>query len=132
MPLDNAPDATTMVGDSAAMNPFKAHQKADDDEASVSDFSQEELHENTVFPVADEHGNKAHYPGENEHENVPEKAPKGHSVIGSAIESIKYLYSLALLIFSVVVGIITEREGSLWGNQQYNNQTGTMEKGNRY
>jgi silicon transporter len=93
----------------ADVNPFKAHQKEDDDAASVGDDSMEELHEHTVMPVADEYGHLVHYPGEEEsephgkHLDEEKKKDAPHSVIGSGIESVKYLYSLALLIFSVIV-----------------------------
>lgn len=44
----------------ADMNPFKAHN-ADDDEAASVASSTEEDH---PLPIADEHGNLVHYPGE--------------------------------------------------------------------
>ena len=85
------------------MNPYTAHGRDDDDAASASDGSEEELHEDKVLPAADEHGNQFEYPVDDGKPSNGESAPKGHSVIGSAIESIKYLYSLALLIFSIIV-----------------------------
>ena len=61
-----------------------------------------------MLPVADEHGNLVHYPGEEDqnHQKHREgdeenKMEAPHSVIGSGIESLKYLYSCALLVFSV-------------------------------
>ena len=94
----------------AFVNPYKVHAKEDDDDASVGDDSDEELHEKKILPVADEHGKALHYPGEDEAEPLKESSKGGeppkersHSVIGSAIESIKYLYSTALLIFSVAI-----------------------------
>jgi len=82
MPIRDAPVANTMVGDGAAMNPVNAHQKAEDDAE--------------VFPVADEHGNEAHYPGE---------APvtSCEKVIKVTVTTIKYTYSVALLIFCITM-----------------------------
>jgi Silicon transporter len=80
----------------------------DEDAASVGDISLEELHEKQVLPVADDHGNKLSYPGEEDavegkHLDDEVKAEAPHSVIGSGIESLKYLYSTALLVFSVAI-----------------------------
>jgi hypothetical protein len=100
------------------MNPFQAHGKDDDDAASVGDDSTEELHEKTILPVADEHGHILTYPGEEDdqpkgkHLDNEEKKEASHSVIGSGIESLKYLYSVGLLIFSVIIvmsAIFTEQ-----------------------
>jgi Silicon transporter len=90
------------------VNPYTAHAKEDDDAASVGDDSMEELHEKTILPVADEHGNKVSYPGEDDavkgkNLDTEEKLDAPHSVIGSGIESLKYLYSVGLLLFSVVI-----------------------------
>jgi len=93
----------------ADMNPYTVHQHDDDEIASLGDDSMEDLHERTVIPVADEHGHQVHYPGEEKnqphgkHLEGKEKARAPHSVIGSGIESLKYLYSLGLLIFSVTI-----------------------------
>jgi hypothetical protein len=88
----------------------------DDDAASVDDDSLEELHEGQVLPVADDHGNLVHSPGDEDqkHEEGDEESKKEapHSVIGSGIESLKYLYSVALLVFSVTIvmaAIFTEQ-----------------------
>jgi hypothetical protein len=68
------------------------------------------LHEITVIPVADEHGHLAHYPGEEEDRHHREKyldegEKKGasQSVFGSCMEKFKCLYSMSLLIFSIVI-----------------------------
>jgi hypothetical protein len=92
----------------ADVNPYAAHQADDDDAASVGDDSLDELHEKQVLPVADEHGNLVHYPGEEDqkhhkHKEGEEDKKASKSVIGSGLESLKYLYSIVLLIFSVVV-----------------------------
>ena len=92
------------------INPYAVHQKEDDEDASVGEEALEELHERAVFNVPDEHGSPAHYPGEEENQphrgrelNEEEIKQAPHSVIGSGIESLKYLYSTALLIFSVIL-----------------------------
>ena len=46
------------------MNPYAAHAKEDDDAASIGDDSMEDLHEKNILPIADEHGHKLSYPGE--------------------------------------------------------------------
>jgi hypothetical protein len=68
------------------------------------------LHEITVIPVADEHGHLAHYPGEEEDRHhrercLDEEEKKGasQSVLGSGVEIFKCLYSMSLLIFSIVI-----------------------------
>jgi silicon transporter len=87
------------------INPFQAHQRDDDDDASIGDDSQDEK---MNIHVADEHGNIIHYPNEDETQvqqkdlDPKKKKEAAHSVIGAGIESIKYLYSMALLIFSVI------------------------------
>ena len=87
------------------MNPYEAHKSEDDDAASVG-TDDEALH---TLPVADEHGQPAHYPGEEEHKrpakDLDEEAKKDapRSVIAAGIESFKYLYSSILLIFSVIL-----------------------------
>jgi Silicon transporter len=100
------------------VNPFTAHAKEDDDAASVGDESMEELHEKKIIAVDDGTGKPVHYPGEDENEphgkhlSSEEKTKEAHSVIGSGLESLKYLYSLVLLIFSVCVvmsGIFTKQ-----------------------
>ena len=100
----------------ADVNPYAAHQHDDDDAASIGDEELEELRENQVLPVADEHGKLVHYPGEEDqkHKEGDEETKKEatHSVIGSGIESFKYLYSVALLLFSVTIvmtAIFTEQ-----------------------
>jgi len=102
----------------ADVNPYSVHQADDDDAASVGDDSLEELHEKQMLPVADVQGNPVHYPGDEDKKHRKpkelddEKKEKSHSVIGSGIESLKYLYSIGLLIFSVVVvmaAIFTEQ-----------------------
>ena len=62
----------------------------------------EELHEHTVLPVADEMGHQLQYNPVGELEKEEEK-PKQRSAIWSAIEGFKYLYSVALLVFSLVL-----------------------------
>jgi Silicon transporter len=108
-------DAFGVQGD---MNPYKAHAKDDDDAASVGDDSTDELHEKTILPVADEHGHILTYPGEEDdqpkgkHLDGEAKKDAPHSVIGSGVESLKYLYSMVLLIFSVTIvmsAIFTEQ-----------------------
>ena len=56
-------------------NPYTIHAKVDDDAASVGDDSMEDLHEKMVLAVADEHGNKLSYPGEDD--AVKGKKPDG-------------------------------------------------------
>jgi MFS family permease len=92
----------------ADVNPYKAHQHDDDDAASVGEDPA--LHENAILPLADEHGKPIHYLGESGNNpsggkdiDKDQKKEAPHSVIGSGIESLKYLYSSALLIFSVVL-----------------------------
>jgi Silicon transporter len=90
------------------VNPFSAHAKEDDEVASIGDEAMEELHEHTILPVADEHGNKLSFPGEEEAGqgklvDTEEKKDAPHSVIGSGIESLKYIYSIGLLLFSLVI-----------------------------
>jgi hypothetical protein len=97
----------------ADVNPYAVHQHDDDDAASVGDDSLDELHNKQVLPVADEHGNLVHYPGDEDqkhHKHIESgggeddnKKEAPHSVIGSGIESLKYLYSVALLVFSVTI-----------------------------
>ncbi|GKY91322.1 hypothetical protein MPSEU_000104400 [Mayamaea pseudoterrestris] len=94
------------VEDAAALgmdNPFKAHGSADDDEASVGDLSEEVLHEGKVFPQADADGKLEHFPGEGKDGDKKNSIKGTHSVIGSGIESLKYLYSMGLLVFSLVI-----------------------------
>jgi hypothetical protein len=93
----------------ADVNPYAAHAPEDDDDASVGEDSLEELHEKQTLPIGDIHGNPAHYPGEEDQvihkpKELDEKTKESsHSVLGSGIESIKYLYSVGLLIFSVTI-----------------------------
>jgi hypothetical protein len=62
-----------------------------------------------MLPVADAHGNPAHYPGEEDNASKElvdeaEKDPEApRSVLGAALETFKYLYSMGLLIFSLVI-----------------------------
>jgi len=92
-----------------AINPFAVHNHVDDDTASIGDDSVEDLHERIIMPIADEHGHQMHYPHEEDdqphgkHLDPAEKIEAPHSIIGSGIECLKYLYSLALLVFSVTV-----------------------------
>jgi hypothetical protein len=89
------------------VNPYASHTKGDDDDASVGAESEDEL--NAVLPVADAHGQPAHFPGQEDHhhkagkdlldEDAKKEAPR--SVIAAGLESFKYLYSMGLLIFSV-------------------------------
>lgn len=93
------------------VNPYLAHRSADDDAASIGEESADELDETATFQVADEMGHqleiKKHDEGrkksarEEDDEIELDEAP--HSVIGSGIESLKYLYSTALLIFSLTL-----------------------------
>jgi hypothetical protein len=89
--------------DNADVNPFTVKSADDAPTPYIKDKT------GKVLPVADEHGNIAHYPGE-EHNAKKElvdeakadpEAPR--SVIGAGIESFKYLYSSALLILSLIV-----------------------------
>jgi hypothetical protein len=74
---------------------------------SVGDISEEELHEKAVLPVSDDHGKLIPVPsteGGDVSKTTDKKGSFGsHSVIGSGIESLKYLYSVALLIFSLII-----------------------------
>ena len=96
-----------LVEEAAALNmdnPYKAHAKDDDDDASVGDDSDAGLHEDKILPQADADGKVEHFPGEDKGLEKGVSPVKGtHSVIGSGIESLKYLYSTALLIFSLVI-----------------------------
>jgi hypothetical protein len=88
----------------AAINPYEAHKSEDDDDASVG----AEDERNAILPVADGHGQPAHYPGQEDHhhkagkkldDDAKKEAPR--SVMAAGLESFKYLYSMGLLIFSV-------------------------------
>jgi hypothetical protein len=90
----------------ADVNPYTSHQKGDDDDASVGAESDDER--NAILPVADGHGQPAHYPGQEDHhhkagkkldDDAKKEAPR--SVMAAGLESFKYLYSMGLLIFSV-------------------------------
>jgi hypothetical protein len=72
----------------------------DDDAASVDDESLVKIHEGQVLPVADEHCDEDQKRKEGD-KVYKKEAP--HSMIGSGIESLKYLYSVALLIFSITI-----------------------------
>jgi MFS family permease len=127
------------VADAAVKgNPYQ-YPSDGDDAASVGDDDLEKLH----VHVADEHGKLEHYPGEDpivgdkkhdlhlsdveaalkaddEEAKQPVKKEHHRSVIGAGIESIKYLVSLCLLVFSVVVVM-----ASIFESQT----VGTAEKG---
>jgi len=120
-------------GGMADLNPYQVRQRDDDEEASVEEESDQELHESKILPVADltrcsgegrgELMAAMRYPSSTDipveaaatlatatqQEDAADatgttaKAERPHSIIGSAIESLKYLYSTVLLIFSVVV-----------------------------
>ena len=109
----NGHEATLIVASSTnstiatyegALNPFEAHKSEDDEEASLGAEDSEDKH---ILPVADEHGNPIHYPGEDEHnysEELDDKAKVApRSVIAAGLESFKYIYFFALLIFSIVI-----------------------------
>ena len=93
------------------VNPYTANQIDDVDIASIGEDLAEQ-HEIAEFPVSDIQGHQMHYKDEESDEEMGESSNKDyedidpeapHSVIGSGIESLKYLYSTALLIFSVTV-----------------------------
>jgi hypothetical protein len=87
----------------AVVNPFTYKTTDDEPAQNVADET------GKVFPVADERGNPAHYPGEDDNAkkemvDMAEKDPVApRSVLGAALESFKYLYSSALLILSLLV-----------------------------
>lgn len=60
-----------------------------------------------ILPVVDEHDNSVHYSGEDEHNHAKELDNKAKEVprfvIAAELESFKYIYSFALLIFSIVI-----------------------------
>ena len=91
----------------ADMNPYKAHQSADDEEASTGNVDEEDmdhLHDDRMEPpVADAHGEPSKMPVHEETEQEKKDAKKKRSVIVAGIESFKYLYSLALVLFSVTM-----------------------------
>jgi Silicon transporter len=105
------------------ISPYAAHQTDDDEEASVGDDSLEDLHEKQILPVADAHGDQLHYPGEEKHHKPKERdeaaAEKSHSVLGSGLESIKYLYSTILLVFCVVTVMATIFDDQTKGTAEY-------------
>ena len=109
MSFDEKNKATAAQYGTAPVNPYSAHQHEDEDAASVGDDSMEELHEHKVMAVDDGTGKPAHYPGEDANEphgnklDAEEKVKAPHSVIGSGLESLKYMYSLVLLVFAVCV-----------------------------
>jgi Silicon transporter len=118
MSVDENHNATADFLGNAPVNPYSVHQKEDDDAASQGDDSMEELHENKIMAVDDGTGKPVHYPGEDtnephgKHLDSEEKVKAPHSVIGSGLECLKYLYSLILLAYSVTVvmsGIFTEQ-----------------------
>ena len=90
------------------LNPY-AIRTPDDDDASIC--PQDPGHH---FPIPDEHGKPARYPGEDDSKKLDED-PSMHSlrsIMVAAIESLKYLYSCVLLVFSVAVvmaAIFTEQ-----------------------
>lgn len=68
------------------------------------------LHEITIIHVADENGHLAHYPDEEKDQRhreaflvQEEKKKSFFSILGSAVESLKSLYSIGLLVFSIVI-----------------------------
>jgi hypothetical protein len=93
-----------------SVNPYAAHAPEDDDAAS--DGEDDDFDEDRVLPVATEHGGVSHYPGEDDHphyhKDLDEKARKEapRSIIAAGIESVKYLYSCVLLIFSVIIVMV--------------------------
>ena len=99
-------DKKILVEDAAALgmdNPFKAHGGADNDDASVGDEDEEVLHEDKILPQADADGKLEHFPSKDGGDQKKEGIKGTHSVVGSGIESLKYLYSIGLLIFSLVI-----------------------------
>ena len=104
------------------MNPYTVHAEADDDAASVSSRDDDYC----ILPIADMEGNPVHYPGEEKEEYKEEPheeeavGEEKRSVIAAGLESLKYMYSFALLGFAVVVVM-----ASIFQNQT----VGTAEQG---
>lgn len=94
------------------VNPYTAHVSDDDDAASVGNDNMD-----PTFTVADEHGQPVHYPDDEKTkplDNGDKVKVPSRSVIGAGIESLKYLYSSGLLIFSVAIvmaAIFTKQTG---------------------
>jgi len=89
----------TIVAD---VNPYRAHKKVDDDEVSTGSIDNEDvdhLHDDRMEPSgAGINGSVLKAP-----EGDAVEGKKKRSVIVAAVKSFRYLYSLVLLVFSVIV-----------------------------